>query len=154
MCCGGRMFWFDKKHPDVLFVDRREMKKQVIWQNKNEKQYFEVKPDVVMDFRDLDLPSNTFNLVVFDPPHLYKRNGKTGYINKKYGSLDETWRADLRAGFLEGFRVLKKNGILIFKWSEIEIPLSQVLALTRRKPLFGHISGKNQTTHWVAFMKL
>jgi hypothetical protein len=28
-----------------------------------------------------------------------------------------------------------------------------VLALTPEKPLFGHISGKRQQTHWVCFLK-
>jgi len=26
-CCGGRMFWFDKKNPNTLFVDNRIAKK-------------------------------------------------------------------------------------------------------------------------------
>lgn len=127
-CCGGRMFWFDKKHPDALYVDNRTMERQVIWQDKGgcrpgRRRMFEIQPDAVMDFRKLDLPDRTFHFVVFDPPHLRKRNGKTGWMNKKYGSLDETWREDLRKGFAECFRVLKKNGVLVFKWSESEIPL-------------------------------
>lgn len=32
-------------------------------------------------------------------------------------------------------------------------PLSDVLALTEEKPLFGHTSGKLAGTHWVAFLK-
>lgn len=23
-CCGSRMFWFNRHHPDVVFMDRRE----------------------------------------------------------------------------------------------------------------------------------
>ena len=38
-------------------------------------------------------------------------------------------------------------------WREDEIPVSQILALTPEKPLFGHRSGKQQKTHWVTFMK-
>jgi SAM-dependent methyltransferase len=73
----------------------------------------------------------------------------------KYGQLDKkTWPDDLRAGFAECFRVLRPEGVLIFKWSEFDIPLRDVLALTPVKPLFGHPSGKAQKTHWVAFMKL
>ncbi len=34
-----------------------------------------------------------------------------------------------------------------------EIPVSQILALTPEKPLFGHKSGKQQKTHWIAFLK-
>ncbi len=154
VCCGGRMFWFDKKHPRALFVDNRILEKQIIWENAKEKRSFEVKPDVVMDFRNLDLPSNHFSLVVFDPPHLMKRNGKKGWMNKKYSSLDRnSWRDDIRKGFAECFRVLKKQGVLIFKWSEVEIPLRQIMKFTSERPLFGHRSGKAQKTHWLCFMK-
>lgn len=34
VCCGGRMFWFDKNNPDVLFVDNREMVEEIIWTDK------------------------------------------------------------------------------------------------------------------------
>ncbi len=155
VCCGGRMFWFDKKNPETLFVDNRRMARQVIWCGKEEERSFEVEPDAVMDFRNLDLPTSSFSLVIFDPPHLAKRNGKEGWMHKKYGSLNpDTWQDDIAKGFAECFRVLKKNGILIFKWSESEIPLTKILNLTPYKPLFGHPSGKSAKTHWVAFMKV
>jgi hypothetical protein len=50
------------------------------------------------------------------------------------------------AGFAECFRVLKKDGVLIFKWNEHDVPLKGVLELTPHKPLFGHPSGKQQRT--------
>lgn len=130
------------------------MARQVIWTGKNEERSFEVEPDEIMDFRNLALPTNAFHLVVFDPPHLSRRKGKEGWMQKKYGSLDpETWRDDIAKGLAECFRVLKKNGVLVFKWSESEVPLSEVLALTPMKPLFGHQSGKMHKTHWLCFMK-
>ncbi|PZQ93438.1 MAG: hypothetical protein DI539_31675, partial [Flavobacterium psychrophilum] len=52
-------------------------------------------------------------------------------LNKK------TWRSDLRAGFKEAFRVLWPHGVLIFKWNETQIPVSQILALTDVKPAIG-----------------
>lgn len=153
-CCGGRMFWFNKTNPDVLFIDKRTMKRQVIWERGTEKRFFEVSPDVIMDFRKMDIADSVFSLVVFDPPHLAKRNGKTGWLQKKYGSLDRNnWQEDIRSGFSECFRVLKNDGILVFKWCEIEIPLKKILELTPNKPLFGHPSGKTQKTHWIVFMK-
>lgn len=57
-------------------------------------------------------------------------------------------------GFIECFRVLKPNGILIFKWSEVEIPLKEILNLCPNYPLFGNRSGKHNNTHWLCFMKL
>ena len=148
VCCGGRMFWFDKHHPDTLYVDRRRLAKVKLSNGQN----FEIAPDEIMDFRNLDLPDNRFNLVVYDPPHL-KGAGKNGWMAVKYGSLGTEWREDLRRGFNECFRVLKPDGVLIFKWNETVIPLSEVLKLTAQKPLFGHPSGLRQKTHWVCFMK-
>lgn len=148
-CCGGRMFWFDKKDDRVLFMDNRRFKKQTIYPGRT----LEVDPDLKADFRDMPFRTRSFHLVVFDPPQLVSA-GKNGWMGKKYGSLDsQTWREDLKKGFSECFRVLKKNGVLIFKWNETDIPLSDVLALTKEKPLFGHVSGKQQRTHWVAFIK-
>ena len=50
-------------------------------------------------------------------------------------------------------RVLKPNGVLIFKWNEVEVPISKILHLFGKQPLFGHASGKRMNTHWVCFMK-
>lgn len=155
VCCGGRMFWFDKKNKDVLFVDNRKMFEETIWTDKNTKQSrtHTVLPDEIMDFRCLDIQDNSYSLVVFDPPHIISL-GENSWMAKKYGKLNkETWRGDIRKGFSECFRVLKENGTLIFKWNEYDIPLKEVLMLTDRKPLFGHPSGKRQKTHWVAFIK-
>lgn len=153
VCCGGRMFWFDKKHPDVLYVDRRTVKPMMVGLGKNARM-FSCEPDKIMDFRRLDLPDESFSLVVFDPPHLATL-GRKSYMAQKYGVLDpKTWEQDLQKGFSECFRVLKDGGFLIFKWNEVEIPLSKILKLTPQKPLFGHPSGKTQKTHWVCFMKL
>jgi hypothetical protein len=27
-CCGCRMFWFNKKHPNAIFIDRRERERK------------------------------------------------------------------------------------------------------------------------------
>lgn len=151
VCCGGRMFWFNKEDPDTLYVDKRVMEPTEVGHGIH-KRTRKCLPDKVMDFRELDLPDNQFSLVVFDPPHLFL--GKNSHTAKVYGSLDkETWQEDLRKGFAECFRVLKPDGVLIFKWHEFNIPLKEVLALTPIQPLFGHKSGKAQLTHWITFMK-
>jgi len=151
-CCGGRMFWFNKKEPNVLFIDRRIVEPIIVGRGKNART-FECKPDLVMDFRKMNFDDNTFNLVVFDPPH-FTSLGKTSYMAQKYGKLNKnTWRDDIEKGFKECFRVLKSSGVLIFKWNEHDIRLSEVLKLTPQSPLFGHPSGKAMKTHWVCFMK-
>lgn len=152
-CCGGRMFWFDKKHPNALYIDIRKEKHFITRGNEGvNNRHRAILPDQVMDFRKLDLPAKSFNLVVFDPPHLFI--GRKSYFAQIYGSLENTWQEDLRKGFSECFRVLKKNGVLVFKWNESDIPLREILALTPVQPLFGHRSGKAAKTHWVCFMKL
>ncbi len=151
VCCGGRMFWFDKEHPETVFADIREMKPTVVGYGKDARTR-ECLPDVIHDFRKMDFLDETFTLVVFDPPHLFL--GEKSYMRASYGSLIKgTWKEDLKQGFAECFRVLKNDGILIFKWNESQVPLRDILPLVDYSPLFGHPSGKAQQTHWLTFMK-
>jgi hypothetical protein len=152
-CCGSRMFWFDKKDDRVLFGDvRKESHILKDASNKNGFRELIIEPDQLMDFRHMCFQDETFSLVVFDPPHLI-RNGRSGWLAKKYGKLEESWQDDIRAGFAECFRVLKVHGTLIFKWNEQDISVSQILALTPEKPLFGNRCGKSAQSHWIVFMK-
>ena len=68
--------------------------------------------------------------------------------------LQENWREDIQKGFAECLRVLANGGVLIFKLNETQIRVSEILALTDQKPVFGHISGKRANTHWITFMKM
>ena len=111
-----------------------------------------VDPDLQADFTDLPFADGQFSLVVFDPPHLM-RNGRRGWLAKKYGKLEGDWKQELSRGFKECFRVLREEGTLIFKWNEHEVPVSQVLALTDAKPLFGNRCGKTAKSHWIVFIK-
>ena len=141
--CGGRMFWFDKSDDRVLFGDVRDESWELC-----DGRRFDVKPDMLMDYRDLPFPDETFRMVVLDPPHL-RNAGDTSYMVRKYGCLDqETWKADLKTMFSECFRVLKEHGVLIFKWNETQIPVSQILKLTAHKPLFGNKQPNRTGTHW------
>lgn len=146
-CCGSRMFWFDPKNQGVLFGDIRD-ESHILCDGRA----LEVKPDVQMDFRSMPFPDGSFKLVSFDPPHLRKA-GALSWLGLKYGVLGQDWREDIRKGFAECFRVLEPEGILIFKWNEDQIKVSEILALTDQKPLFGHKSGKRMATHWITFMK-
>lgn len=146
-CCGSRMFWYDKINPLVLFSDIREEEHTLC-----DGRLLEIKPDVIADFRNLPFDDGQFKLVVFDPPHLEKL-GKSSYMHKKYSSLGLDWRNDIREGFKECFRVLAKDGILIFKWNETQIKVKELLALTDKEPLFGHLTGRSGKTMWLCFMK-
>lgn len=146
-CCGSRMSWFDKENQLTLFGDIRT-ETHILCDGRT----LNVEPDIQMDFRDMPFDDGLFKLVVFDPPHLIHA-GKRSWLALKYGVLGEHWKDDLRAGFSECFRVLADDGILIFKWNEIQISTNEVLKLTDQTPLFGHKSGKRSGTHWITFMK-
>lgn len=150
-CCGGKMFYFDKNDPRVLFQDIREVETTLCDGRK-----FEVKPDVIGDFTSMNYPDNSFRMVVFDPPHLKYSGSKKeldGWQMLKYGALLPGWKDVIAKGFSECFRVLMPGGFLIFKWNETDIRVSEILRLTSEKPIFGHISGKRSNTHWICFMK-
>lgn len=152
-CCGSRMFWFDRSDARAVFVDnRRETHELADSSSRGGSRTLVIEPDMVADFTDLPFPDGRFSLVVFDPPHLV-RNGPTGWLAKKYGKLGEDWREDIRRGFAECFRVLAPAGTLVFKWNEEDVPVSQVLALTPAKPLFGNRCGKTAKSHWIVYMK-
>lgn len=145
-CCGSRMFWFDKQNPTAIFCDNRQVSETLC-----DGRILRIEPDIQCDFKALPFPDESFHLVVFDPPHL-KTAGPKSWQGKKYGVLPKDWEGELRQGFRECFRVLKPCGTLVFKWSEIQIPLSEVLPLAEIHPLFGDRRG-GKGAQWVVFMK-
>lgn len=136
-CCGSRMFWFDRENPLAVFVDNR--RETHVLKDSSQKAGYRmliIDPDIQADFTNLPFLDEQFALVIFDPPHLV-HNGRSGWLAKKYGKLEGDWREELRKGFAECFRVLKPEGTLIFKWNERDVPVSEILALTSERPLFG-----------------
>lgn len=145
VCCGGKLFYFDPESPLVTFMDIRKDEVEF-----SPGRTVDIRPDVIGDFRAIPFPAESYDMVVFDPPHLL-RAGDTSWLSKKYGVLNkDTWRSDIRVGFYECFRVLKKNGVLVFKWNTEQIKLKDVLKLAIRRPLFGDRRGK---TYWIVFVK-
>jgi hypothetical protein len=155
-CCGGRMMWFNKHHPNTLYIDIRKEDKNFIKAVPN----FEIKPDYVMDFRKMDFSDNSFKLVVWDVPHLLSNRVGNSIFRKKFGVLNvETWQSDLIKGFKECWRVLEDYGVLLFKWNDNNINHKKVLQLLPIKPLFGNISSGSgiaaaSKTYWFCFMKI
>ncbi|MEN6623826.1 MAG: class I SAM-dependent methyltransferase [Smithella sp.] len=147
-CCGSRMFWFNKHNPNVVFCDNR-----IVPEYANRfRRRIEVMPNILSDFTALPFSDNAFQLVVFDPPHL-DHAGKNSWLALKYGCLDFGWPQIIHDGFAECMRVLCVGGSLIFKWSEGQIPIGDVLRAIQFEPLFGNRNGKNSGTHWMCFMK-
>ncbi len=143
-CCGSRMFHFDKVNPNVVFMDNRDFEDTLC-----DGRQLKVHPDIVADFRNIPFADKSFNLVIFDPPHLLKV-GESSWLCKKYGKLSKTWPTDIKKGFDECMRVLKPNGTLIFKWATRDITLKQILDVIKTHPIIFH---KNNNTFFLVFMK-
>ena len=148
-CSGSRMMWFDRANQLALFADQRQ--EDHTYSDREYQRHLEIYPDIRMDFTNMPFPDGTFKVVVFDPPHLV-RAGKKSWLAKKYGVLGRAWQDDLKKGFCECFRVLEAGGVLIFKWNETQIKVSEILPLAPHPPLFGHPTGRGRT-HWFTFLK-
>ena len=164
VACGGKMFYWDKDDPRVTFCDIRDMETTLCDGRK-----FEIHPDYQCDFTDLPFENDSYSMVVFDPPHLTRCTGRSkykelygslseiatpsGWQQIKYGALYKDWREMLSKGFSECFRVLKPGGFLIFKWSEVDISMTEILKCTDVKPIFGTRNGRKAKTIWLCFMK-
>ena len=158
-CCGGRMWWWDKSHPLALYMDKREAPKGSVGQVSGRPEWnpnFEVKPDVLGDFRAIPFADGAFQLVVFDHPHIVRAIQPPAGINGlKYGALPpDTEQDDLRRGFAECWRVLAPGGTLVFKWAG---PLARVEPHFPATPIVGSRNAprgsKGLGTRWFIFYK-
>ena len=143
-CCGSLLFYFDWQNPVLIYADNREVETTLC-----DGRTLLIKPDVQMDFREMPYHDNTFKVVVFDPPHLIHA-GTGSWLASKYGILPAAWSEYLKQGFNECMRVLESDGLLIFKWNEDQIKLTEVLKCFAKKPLLGDQRGK---TRWLVFIK-
>lgn len=76
-CCGSRMMWFDKQDQRCLFGDLRTESHYL--KDRGNLRHLEIHPDVRLDFTALPFADNSFNLVVFDPPHLVRAEKNHGW---------------------------------------------------------------------------
>lgn len=120
VCCGGKMWWFNKSRPGVLMMDNRKVEPGTV---KGEN--WSVQPDLVADFTKIPFENESFYKVVCDPPH--KITNDSGIITQKYGFLGENWQEKLTLMFEECWRILKPGGTFIFKWADTSIPPRKVL---------------------------
>lgn len=157
-CCGGRMMWVNKKHPNAIYIDNRVAENGHIQNGYNPGHC--VKPDYLMDFREMAFADNTFKLVLFDPPHLSSLT-PSSIMRKKFGVLSELhWGSDLQKALNECWRVLDNYGILLFKWNDIEIQYKKILELVDFKPLIMNITAgqkalkEGHRSYWFTFMKI
>ena len=146
-CCGSKMFYMNRNDPRVDFCDKRTLNTELCDGRK-----LIIDPDIIADVTNLPFKDESYYLVVFDPPHM-NTLGENSWMAKKYGKLPEDWKSFMKTAFSECWRVLKKNGTLIFKWNESDIPLSEVLKCTNLKPLLANKRPKQTKTHWIIFFK-
>ena len=146
--CGGRMLWFEKNYPGAIYMDKtiRPPGCKAQWGRPN----FSCVPDVVADFTNMPFPDDTFDLVVFDPPHASVNLDSA--IGIEYGTLEDL-KMVIR-GFRECWRVLKPGCVLVFKWAENKYTVRAVLDALPASPLFGHTTGKSGKTKWMLFLKI
>lgn len=144
VCCGSKMFWYEKHEPHTTYMDIRKY-----YHHLESGHVIDVNPDIQADWKHIPLDDETFDLVVFDPPHLIHA-GATSWLAKKYGVLPKDWQPELKAGFDECQRVLKANGILIFKWNNDQIKFAEVIKVFGQRPILGD---KRSKTRWSVFLR-
>lgn len=148
---GFRMMWYDKQHPNAIYIDQRP----------------ECEPDIIMDWtKTLDFPDKKFKFIVWDPPHYFRSETcHTGSLPNQFGALNpDTWKQDLTRGFKELWRILDDYGVLVFKWSDYCMSAAKALEQFPVKPLIYQITAsglKSSTkqkdgkhTAWFCFMKI
>ncbi|CAI1573614.1 Uncharacterised protein [Serratia entomophila] len=89
MCCGSRMFWFDKQDERAVFSDKRSESHTLCDGRK-----LVISPDLIADFTALPFADGSFPVVVFDPPHL-ERVGPNGWQVATL-SCGKPWLRDLK----------------------------------------------------------
>jgi len=87
------------------------------------------------DWSFIPYEDNYFDMVLFDPPHIILREQNLGASGKLYRNLAEKYghyetsieaKIAITKAFDEIMRVLKPNGICIFKWCNIRMALSTI----------------------------
>lgn len=146
--CGGRMMWLDKNDPRILAQDIR--RETVTMTDRGCLRTLDINPHLIGDFRNMEWIDETFNMILFDPPHLV-RAGESSWLFKKYGRLSLSWKNDLIRGFRECWRCLKAGGTLVFKWNSCQISAREVSECFPAAPLFVSRQGK---TYFYIFVKI
>ena len=141
---GNRAVWFNKTHPDAVYVDIRP----------------EVSPTIVANSMHLPPEVGTeFTLIIFDPPHV--NFGATAELSKTYGyHTTEQIREIVRESVREAHRVSLPDALMAFKWNNHDQKLDRILSLMAEwwEPLVGHkVASRTKhssSTQWVLLKRL
>jgi len=156
--CGFKGIWYQKNHPFVTFMDiRKGYTGNTDGTKLRNKRYFRLNPDIISEWKDAPFEDNSFDMVIFDPPHLIiDRNSNKSCLALRYGCLyKDDWQKVLREGIKKLFDVLKPNGIFILKWCENSAKVEEIIKLCPYPPLFGsNTKSKGHTQNfWILFLK-
>ena len=163
---GNRTMWQVKDISHIIYVDMERKLKN--------------KPTLFADNTNLPFPNKTFDTIFYDPPHNW---GGGDEPNPIYPSEIKKWAEKhkpfaftyygwdkyktrvqlIRHVYMaqkEFYRVLKDDGILLFKWNEMRIPLDRILGafdrwvqiMDLRVNDITHTASQHQT-FWVLFVK-
>lgn len=110
--CGDRTIWFQKNEPHTIYCDIRREEYEGYFgtvlnkEGKKKRRHLVIDPDIQCDFTCLPFDNDSFQLVVFDPPHI-ENLSVNSWLRKSYGSLDGDWKPMIRKGFQECMPVLR-----------------------------------------------
>jgi len=155
---GFRGIWYQKNHPYVTFMDKRNVRGRSSNKKIASQRKFKINPDVISEWKDAPFPNDYFDMIIFDPPHLIisRDHGKLSSMQKQYGYLyKDNWKQEIKNGVKKLFDCLKDDGIFILKWCENNAKIEDVLKLFPYKPLFGsNTKSKGHTQNfWIVFIK-
>ena len=146
--CGYKGMWYQKNHPFVTYLDKRNGK-YTHWLRSQARRndVVTISPDIVADWTQiLPFTDNYFDMVLFDPPHFIKPKEEDNTMINRYGYLPtDNWKQILKLGITELFRILKPEGVFILKWAETQKKIDEVLCLFPYKPIFGSQNNKSKT---------
>jgi len=158
--CGVKAMWFNKNHPLVTYLDKRNGNYTSWNKTKAKRNTAHINPDVVADWtKELPFDNEYFDMVLFDPPHIIQSKPDKSNCMTYYGYLpSNNWDKLLKLGIDELFRVLKPEGVFIFKWAERAKPIKEIIKLFPYPPIFGNRTwkanpAKSNEVYWLVFLK-
>jgi len=146
MSAGMRAIWFNKKHPDAVYLDHRS---EIAPSDCNRRS----SPDIVCDTRSMPSAVGAgYSLIVFDPPHVSL--GASGTFGTRYGSYSVAEIRDIiKRSASEAHRVSLPDALMAFKWNDHDQKLKDILSLMEDwwEPLFGQQTARHKMseTYWV-----
>lgn len=132
--CGPRKMYLGRDQTlsnpqEILFLDKRAG--VFIWKTSpkakvQDRRVYDIRPSVQADLTRIPFREKLFSFIILDPPH--GRFGRTSKYAKQYGTATKEELIDLFRDANQSFyRVLKDDGIVIAKISDIDQKNSEII---------------------------